>query len=628
MLLATLVTLAAGGLQIAYGLLGGGTLIKYIPYPVVTGYLSGVGVVILLKQLPALFGISTSHGLLDPGLWSGPSLIVGLSTISAMFLAPRITKAVPGAIVGLATGVAVYFLLGLARPELLQLAGNPLLIGPLPAGSSPLASLSRFAAFSQLRAADLALLLGPALTLSVLLSIDTLKTCVVVDALTRTRHESNREVVGQGLANLTSALLGGMPGAGTSGATLVNVASGARTRFSGVLEGIFALVAFLALGGLVAWAPRAALAGILVVVGLRMLDLKSLDLARQRSTLLDFVVVASVVVVAVGVGLIEASATGVALAILLFLREQVRGTVIHRKVHGDHVASRQRRLPEAMEVLSKEGTQTVVCELEGSLFFGTTDQLRTQLAPDLTSCRYLVLDLRRVRSVDLTAVHLLQQMQEQLAERDAWLLLCDVPRNLPSGQDLRAYLHEVGLAKESRLRVFNQLSDALEWVEDRILERAGWAGPEEERPLELREIDFLRGRKQETVEELATIVEQRHLEAGQVAFRQGDVSDEILFIRRGSVRIVLRIPDGGEYHVATVGRGDFFGDMAFLDRGARSADAVAEVPTDLFVLSRARFDEISDRHPNTGRQLLGDLARVLALRLRHADGEIRALEEA
>jgi len=109
-----------------------------------------------------------------------------------------------------------------------------------------------------------------------------------VDAMTRTRHDSNREIIGQGLANLTATLAGGMPGAGTSGATLVNIASGGRTRRSGVLEGAMVLVAFLLFGKLVAWAPTAALAGILVVVAWRMVDRASFRLLRQRSTVLDW----------------------------------------------------------------------------------------------------------------------------------------------------------------------------------------------------------------------------------------------------------------------------------------------------------------------------------------------------
>ena len=135
-LLLTLAALLSGTLQMLYGGLGGGTLIKYIPYPVVTGYLSGVGVVIFLKQLPALFGfpreLPSAQGLVQPSTWNGAGLVVGLVTIAVMALAPRLTRRVPAAILGLAGGVACYFAIGLLVDDhLLELADNRLLIGPL-----------------------------------------------------------------------------------------------------------------------------------------------------------------------------------------------------------------------------------------------------------------------------------------------------------------------------------------------------------------------------------------------------------------------------------------------------------------------------------------------------------------
>ncbi len=635
-LLLTLTAFLSGALQLLYGLAGGGTLIKYIPYPVVTGYLSGVGVVIFLKQLRGLFGfpaeLSNWQGLTRPDSWSWPGLAVGLATIAAMLLAPKLTRKVPAAILGLVAGVLCYLALGyLVDRRLLTLSGNPLVIGPLggEGGAFLAAFAARFAGLGGIGPGDLSQLLLPALSLSVLLSIDTLKTCVVVDALTGTRHASNRELVGQGLANLASAAIGGVPGSGTSGPTLVNLASGGETRRSGVIEGALVVAAYLALGGLVAWAPLAALAAILVVVAWRMFDWGSLHLLRQRSTMLDFGIVAAVVGVAVFVGLVEASGTGIALAILLFLREQVRGSVIHRKTSGDRVFSRQRRLPEQLAALRRRGRETTVCELAGSLFFGTTDQLLTELEADLARCRFLILDLRRVRSVDLTAVHLLERWEARLAARGGALLFSGVPRALPSGLNLRQYFDEVGLvAPERPARSFNQLSDALEWAEDRLLEEEGLGGDEIEAPLALGEIDFLRGRSAETLRDLAPCLVARRCAPGETVFRQGDGGDEIFLVRRGRVRISLRFGAGDEVHVATFGRADAFGEIAFLDRGLRSADAVAISEVDLFVLSRQRFDELAEQHPRLGSHFFEALARSLALRLRQADAEIGVLGEA
>lgn len=635
-LLLTLTALVAGALQLLFGLARGGTLIKYVPYPVVAGYLSGVGLVIFLKQLPGLFGfpkeLGNWQGLTHPSSWSLPGLAVGGVTVAAMLAAPRLTRRVPAAILGLAAGVVAYFALALAVDRrLLELAGNPLVIGPLgAAGAAPLDALhARLAALGGLGAADLARLLTPALSLAVLLSIDTLKTCVVLDALTGTRHASNRELAGQGLANLASALAGGVPGSGTSGPTLVAVASGAETRRAGAVAGVFVLVAWLAAGGLVAWAPLAALAGILTVVAARMFDWGSFRLLRRRSTALDFLIVATVVAVAVGVGLVEASGTGVALAILFFLREQVRGSVIHRKSYGDQVFSRRKRRPAEVAALRRLGRQTAVCELEGELFFGTADRLFTELEGDLARCRFLILDLRRVRTVDLTAAHLLERWEERLAARGGALLFSAVPRQTPSGLELRRYFDELGLvAPERRARRFHQLSDALEWAEDRLLEAAGLGGDTEETPLAFEEIGFLQGRSADTLADLAPCLVARACAPGEGIFRQGDAGDEIFLVRRGRVRISLRSADGEESHLATFGRGDTFGEIAFLDRGLRSADAAALTEVDLFVLSRRRFDELAERHPRLGTHFFEALARSLALRLRQADAEISALGEA
>jgi len=194
--------------------------------------------------------------------------------------------------------------------------------------------------------AQIGSLCGGALTLAALLSIDTLKTCVVIDQMTRTRHEPNRELLAQGLANITASAIGGIPGAGTMGATMVNLSSGAQTRVSGIVEGVLVLVAALALNAFVAWIPIATLAGVLMVIGLRMIDTTPFSYLESRATVFDFAVVAAVIGIALTVGLIAASAAGVAMSILLFVREQVGGSVVRRKTFVNQRSSTWYR-PEA-----------------------------------------------------------------------------------------------------------------------------------------------------------------------------------------------------------------------------------------------------------------------------------------
>jgi len=629
------VGLFSGVLQAVYGALGGGRLIKYIPYPVVTGYMSGVGLLIILKQTGPFLGLqkgaSPLAGLFSPHAWQWPAVLVALVTAGTMVAAPRLTKRIPAAILGLAAGIAAHLAAGLIRPQLLALEANQFIIGAISTSPGVILNgvVSNFSALRLMEMHEVYALIGPALTLSVLLSIDTLKTCVVTDSIIRARHDSNRELKGQGAGNIMSALLGGMPGAGTMGATLVSLASGGKTRRAGLFEGLFALMAALVLGSAIGRIPLAALAGILVIVGSRMIDRSSVRLALRSSTVLDFAVVISVAGTALMADLIAAAGVGIALSILLFIREQMRSSVIRRKVTGADISSTQQRLPGERAALAARGWETLVVELQGSLFFGTTDQLFSEIENDMRSCRRLILDMRRVTSVDFTAVHMFEQAGEMMGERGGSLVFSHLPLSLPTGQDLRAYFEQLGLThRDGRGRIFETLHDALEWAEDCVIEEAGIERPAAGELLDLSQIDFLREIDPASLAALRVAFKERRLGAGEPIFSRKGQGDELFLIRRGRVRIILPLKDTHrQHHLAVFGPGDFFGEVGFLARMPRTADAVALTDTDLYVISRDAFDVISRCNPTVTVALFQRLASVEALRLRDADSELRRLQD-
>jgi SulP family sulfate permease len=628
--------LLSGALQVFYGTVGLGRLIKYMPYPVVSGYLSGVGLIIIGSQVPKLLGApGGAHfwkALSAPDVWNWQGITVGLVTAAVMVGAPRLTTRVPAAILALVSGMLTYFGLGLFDASLLVMEGNRLIVGPMGGGSGggiggdlAAAFAGRVDAMKHLDMTQVKALLVPALTLSVLLSIDTLKTCVVLDALTRSRHNSNRELVGQGLGNLAAGLVGGIPGAGTMGATLVNMSSGAVSRLSGVIEGVLALVAFLLLANLIAWVPVAALAAILIVIGVRMIDRHSLNLLKSRHTILDFFVILAVVGVALFVGLIPASGTGIVLAIFLFVREQLGGAVVRRKIYGNQSFSKQIRPHDEMKILEVQGDQAVIFELQGSLFFGTTDQLYSALEPEIKARKYIVLDMRRVQTIDVTAVHLLDQIRDMMADKNGFLVYSQLPVNLPSGRDMQQYFEQTGLAPyKSAARVFDDLDGAKEWIENRILKEIV-AERKEETTLSLHKFDLFRGRKEETLAELEALLVKTRYVAGTKIFSRGDTGDELFLVRKGSVRFMLPIEGKQARHLSTCGRGAFFGELAFLDGAARSADAIAFTDVELFVISRKTFDAFAEEHKKVAARLFEGLAHVLTGRLRYMTAELEAL---
>ncbi|MBI3564777.1 MAG: SLC26A/SulP transporter family protein [Elusimicrobia bacterium] len=627
----TLVALAAAAFQLAFAFLRGGRLMKYIPYPVVSGYLTGVGVLIVLKQLPSLLGLphgaSLGGALLAPASWTPEAFVVGLAAVAGVLGAPRLTRRVPPAVLGLAAGVLAHLLLGLRRPEILSATGNPLVVGAFAAAPLWSALTERAGGLLGASAADWSAAAAPAATLAVLLSVDALKTCVVVDALTETRHDADRVLAGQGLGNAAAALLGGTPGSGQMGATLINVTSGGATRRSALACGAVCAAALFAGPWLLPRLPLAALSGLLVVVGARMADFDSLSLLRRASTRFDFAVIAAVVVVALGVGLVQAAGAGVALSILLFLREQTRFAVVRSRATLAQRRSKQVRPPEESAVLDAEGARVLVAELQGPLFFGTADGLLRELEADLAGARHAVLDLSRVRSMDFTAAHLLQRLSRTLAARGGRLVLCRVPPASPTGQDLARYLRHLGLSEESgRVLVMGSLDEGLEWAEESLLEgrrvvRPG--GP----PLALAAFPLVQRRAPDTVAALAACARELTVKAGEAVFHAGDEGDELFLVRRGRVRIVLPLSGQAGHHLASFGPGEFFGEMCFLDRGRRTADAVAREDSELYAVSRARFEAAADAHPKLARQVFFDMAHALALRLRQADAELGALKE-
>jgi SulP family sulfate permease len=357
-----------------------------------------------------------------------------------------------------------------------------------------------------------------------------------------------------------------------------------------------------------------------------MIDRHSLSLARSRDTQLDFAVVITVAVVAQVFSLIIATGTGLLLAVLLFLRKQIGSQVVRRATFGHQVFSRCERLEHERALLEDKGRQTAILELQGPLFFGTANQLYRGAEPYLTGYRYLILDLRWVQSVDLSAVHALEQLRDRLAESGHELILSDLPAELPSGDNLRQYFDHTGILQErTHIRVFNELDDALEWIEEQWLNEAGLR-PRAGQRLTLRDFDIFRYRKDDTLADLEACMQRHSLAPGERLFTTGDRSDELYFILQGEIRLEVPLADGRAHHIASHHQGDFIGELGFLDGRARADSATAVTEVELLSLSRFRFDQLAENHRRLGVTLITEIARVLASRLRQTSKELRVLE--
>jgi SulP family sulfate permease len=393
----------SGVIQVVLGILRLGRYINYVPYPVISGFMSGIGAIVIILQLAQLVGHKPASGTLA-ALRSIPehfqninptALVLGLSTIAIIYIAPRFIRIVPGTLVALVVMTAGAVLLGVDVPQIGEIPRG------LPTPSIPDWDLAKFQ-----------IIVIPAIMLAIVGSIDSLLTSLVADAVTKTHHDSERELMGQGVGNIVAGLIGGLPGAGATMRTVVNVRSGGRTHLSGVIHSVLLLAILLALGPLASEIPMAVLAGILITVGIGIVDTKGLGHVI-RAPRGDAAVMITVFALTVFVDLMWAVAAGMVMASMILLK---RLSDIEPATHSPLIDIAAHRpwipdLEEPQEVLAG----IYVVEIHGSLFFGNAGPLQRKLG-SMEHARAVVLHMGDVRYVDQSGVYMLADLIADVEE--------------------------------------------------------------------------------------------------------------------------------------------------------------------------------------------------------------------
>ncbi|TNE63981.1 MAG: SulP family inorganic anion transporter [Alphaproteobacteria bacterium] len=455
----------AGLLQIAFGVFKLGQYIRLVPYPVISGFMSGIGVIIIALQLARLFGhepegsgtipaiASIPGAVMDPNLLA---LAIGILTLAIVFTWPKNWgRIIPAPLAALVAATA----LGVLLP------GAPIL-GNVPTGlpSFIMPAFSGDTLFIVLEAAFLLALLG---------SIDSLLTSLVADNMTRTRHDSNKELVGQGIGNAIAGLFGAVPGAGATMRTVVNIRSGGMFRISGMVHGLVLLATALVLAPLASMIPHAALAGILIKVGYDIIDWSYLKRAHKgpRWDLLLMVVVLGLTVF---VDLITAVAVGVVLAALAFI-QQLSKLQIERL----NVAAPDLENPEESALLHSLKDRVTLFDFGGPLSFGAAADLGHHVREKADGqTRVMILDFSRVPYLDLSAAKAVETIADDAkhAGRDLYLAgMTDDVKQVLDGLGIGAAIPES--------HRFTSRKSALAAAEHRILSGASGRPTREKAPV-------------------------------------------------------------------------------------------------------------------------------------------------
>ena len=258
--------------------------------------------------------------------------------------------------------------------------------------------------------------------------------------------------------------------------------------------------------------------------------------------------------------------------------------------------------------------------------FGTTDQLYTAIEPELSKARFVVLDFMRVQSMDMTAGHMIERIRNMLSERHAKLVLTRVPERLPSGRDLRSYVDHIGLLSDSTAKIFDEFDEALEWIEDETLALAGHAHVSHE-GIPLAKFEIFHGLNDSEIELLERCAQRHIYHAGDLVFGADSAGHELMLISRGEVKVSLPSASGKTIHLTTFSRGQFIGEMSFLDGRAHSADVFATRETEVIAIDRKAFAAAAAGDPVMSISVMRAVALAIADRLRHANAELREMRQ-
>jgi SulP family sulfate permease len=396
----------AGAFQIVFGLLKIGKYIKYIPYPVLSGFMSGIGIIIIVFQLFPVLGLA-SPGKIAAVFAELPNAIsnrndtsiwLAAGTVLIIYVFPKLTKLVPGTLVALLIITLLSFLFALDTP----------LIGEMPSGFPSL----KISSLAQLSFSDMGLVFLPAITLAGLGSIDTLLTSVVADNITRTKHKSNKELIGQGIGNMVSSLFGGIPGAGATMRTVVNVKSGGTTKLSGVIHALLLLLIVLGLGRYVAYIPLAALAGILITVGIGIVDSKGLRNIFKISRS-DALILITVLLLTVFVDLLQAVGIGMVIASVIFMRkasDMVEANTSLTKV--DRYDREVAWEDEANLPLNKD--HVYIKRFDGPIFFGVAAKVLERVNKIPADAEVIIFRMKKVPFIDQSGLYAIEEVIKEM----------------------------------------------------------------------------------------------------------------------------------------------------------------------------------------------------------------------
>jgi sulfate permease, SulP family len=599
--------------------------VRYIPYPVLGGFLAGTG--FLLAK--GAFGVmlDASMGVADLGrMWTPdklarwiPGVIFALLLLLVLRRSNHFLITPAALILGLAS---FYGYLLLSHTSIADASARGWLLGPFPAGGlyQPLLP-------AQLAQVDWSAILGQADKIATILVLSVVAMLLNASALEVTFGQDidlNRELRSAGIANLVGGLGGGPVGYQTLGMSALARRLGARTHLVSLLSGLLCGAALLFGASLISYFPKVVLGGMLLYLGLTFLVEWLVD-ARRFLPAIDYLLVWIILAVIVTFGFLQGIAAGIFIAAIIFVITYSRVNIVRNVLNGRVFHSNVDRPKAHRELLEKRGGEIYVIRLQGFIFFGTIqtilERVRTRLA-DTTQSRlsYLVLDFQRVNRLDSSAVFGVTRLKQLALANGISMVWTQV------APGIERQLRRGGLVDETddSFIILPTLDHGMEWCENKILMETGsgnLTGFIERMEGQLKRV--FPGLQQ--VERLMKYLEKKQLPLGEYLMRQGDPGTEMYFVEAGMVNVQLEADDGQVVRLRSIRGGATVGEIGLYLGGVRTASVVASRPSVVYRLTADALKEMHGQDPELASLLHEWIARLLAERLTANNRTLEAL---
>jgi len=606
-------TLLTGAFFLALGFFKLGGLVRFVPYPVVGGFLAGSGW--LLAQ--GSFGVMADFPLTlpnIPALFQPDQLILwvpGVLFALVLFFGLRRIKhflAMPGILIGAI--VVFYLALLVTGTSIADAINQGLLLGKV-SGEAIWQPLTP----GNLLTANWTAILGQSGNIAITLILSVVSLLLNASALElaiRQDVDLNRELRAAGWANLLSGLGGGMVGYHALSLSTLSYRIGARGRLAGLVGGAICAALLFAGSALLAFFPQPILGGLLLFLGLDFL-VEWVIVAWSKLPRADYAVVLLILVVIGATDFLIGVGVGLVAMIILFVLNYSRINVVHHALSGAEMRSNVERCAYHRRVLAEQlGQHIYILELQGFIFFGTANALLEQIRARVADAeqppvRYIVLDFRRVTGLDSSAVISFVKGRQLAEAQSITMVLTHISERTQHQFELG------GLSEDERVRIFPDLDHGLEWCEEELLQIEQITTLHVPVTLGAQLADS--GFEKANTARLMEFLERVEVEAGETMIRQGEEADKLYFIEQGTVSVYLEVESGERVRLQTLGLGTAVGELGLYLGTTCTASVIADSPVTAYRLTRMALSEMKEKEPELAATFHEFVAYLLSERL-------------